>query len=155
MQKNKTKYDQIIKNIDKLTFDSLLDIMIPESADGKIPSAKEVEFKKYLIETNPSFLKEIGSKLKTLNKLSKDIYKFNFVDLPKQNKEKIFQKLLKFEGIFMKQFSHQFMDCYYTNDRVLEGLGLEVKPPFPDGNIVESGDFRLLEPVIQRGNFMR
>ena len=120
-----------------------------------MPSAKEVEFKKYLIETNPSFLKEIGSKLKTLNKLSKDIYKFNFVDLPKQNKEKIFQKLLKFEGIFMKQFSHQLMDCYYTNDRVLEGLGLEVKPPFPDGNIVESGDFRLLEPVIQRGNFMR
>ena len=89
MQKNKTKYDQIIKNFDKLTFDSLLDIMIPESADGKIPSAKEVEFKKYLIETNPSFLKEIGSKLKTLNKLSKDIYKFNFVDLPKQNKENI------------------------------------------------------------------
>ena len=66
----------VVKNIDKLTFDSLLDIMIPESADGKIPSAKEVEFKKYLIETNPSFLKEIGSKLKTLNKLSKDIYKF-------------------------------------------------------------------------------
>ena len=79
MQKNKTKYDQIIKNIDKLTFDSLLDIMIPESTDGKIPSAKEVEFKKYLIETNPSFLKEIGSKLKTLNKLSKDIYKFNYM----------------------------------------------------------------------------
>ena len=120
-----------------------------------MPSAKEVEFKKYLIETNPSFLKEIGSKLKTLNKLSKDIYKLNFVDLPKQNKEKIFQKLLKFEEIFMKQFSHQFMDCYYTNDRVLEGLGLEVIPPFPDGNIVESGDFRLLEPVVQRGKFMR
>ena len=55
----------------------------------------------------------------------------------------------------MKQFSHQLMDCYYTNDRVLEGLGLEVKPPFPDGNIVESGDFKLLEPVIQRGKFMR
>ena len=53
-----------------------------------MPSAKEVEFKKYLIENNPSFLKEIGSKLKTLNKLSKDIYKLNFVDLPKQNKEK-------------------------------------------------------------------
>ena len=55
LQRNKIEYDQIIKIIDKLTFDSLLDIMIPESADGKIPSAKEVEFKKYLIETNPSF----------------------------------------------------------------------------------------------------
>ena len=79
----------------------------------------------------------------------------NFVDLPKQNKEIKFQKLLKFEGIFMKQFSHQFMDCYYTNDRVLEGLGLEVKPPFHDGNNVESGDFKLLDPVIQRVKFMR
>ena len=36
----------------------------------------------------------------------------------------------------MKQFSHQFMDCYYTNDRVLEGLGLEVKPPFIEVKII-------------------
>ena len=57
MQKNKTKYDQIIKNIDKLIFDSLPDKIPPESTDWKMPSAKEVEFKKYLIETNPSFLK--------------------------------------------------------------------------------------------------
>ena len=90
MQKNKIEYDQIINKIDKLTFDSLLDTMIPERFDGKIPSAKEVEFKKYLIETNPSSWKEIGSKLKNLNKISKDIYKLNFVDLPKQNKEKYF-----------------------------------------------------------------
>ena len=61
MQNDKTKYDQIIKNIDELNFDSLPDMMIPESTDGKMPSAKEVDFKKYLIETNPSFLKEIGS----------------------------------------------------------------------------------------------
>ena len=33
MQKDKTKYDQIIKNIDKLTFDSLPDMMPPESTD--------------------------------------------------------------------------------------------------------------------------
>ena len=33
MQKNKTKYDQIIKNIDKLTFDSLPDKVCPESTD--------------------------------------------------------------------------------------------------------------------------
>ena len=70
--------------------DSLLDIMIPERVGGEIPSAKEVEFKKYLIETNPSSWKEIGSKLKNLNKISKDIYKLNFVNLLKQNKEKYF-----------------------------------------------------------------
>ena len=31
MQKDKTKYDQIIKNIDKLTFDSLPDMILQES----------------------------------------------------------------------------------------------------------------------------
>ena len=55
----------------------------------------------------------------------------------------------------MKQFSLQFMDSYYTNDRVLEGLGLEVKPPFPDGNNVESCDLSLLELLIQRDKFKR
>ena len=42
MQKNKTKYDQIINYIDKVTFDSLLDIKISQSTDGKMPSAEEV-----------------------------------------------------------------------------------------------------------------
>lgn len=35
MQKNKIEYDQIINKIDKLTFDSLLDTIIPERVDGK------------------------------------------------------------------------------------------------------------------------
>ena len=38
MQKNKIEYDQIIKKIDKLTFDSLLDIMIPERVVGINPN---------------------------------------------------------------------------------------------------------------------
>ena len=89
MQKNKIEYDQIINKID-IDFWFITGYNDPGKSRWKMPSAKEVEFKKYLIETNPSSWKEIGSKLKTLNKISKDIYKLNFVDLPKQNKEKYF-----------------------------------------------------------------
>ena len=45
MQKNKIEYDQIIKIIDKLTFDSLLDIMIPERVDGEMPLQKKWNLK--------------------------------------------------------------------------------------------------------------
>ena len=53
------------------------------------------------------------------------------------------------------KFLEKLLDCYYTNDKVLVGLGLELRPPFPDGNDIETGDLSLLNPVIQRGNFLR
>ena len=40
--------------------------------------------------------------------------------------------------------------CYYRDDRVLVSLGLEARPPFPKGHVVEQGDWSLLDPVKGR-----
>ncbi len=40
--------------------------------------------------------------------------------------------------------------CYYRDDRVMQSLGLEPRPPFPKGHVVEQGDWSLLEPVRAR-----
>src|SRR3954468_12255546 len=40
--------------------------------------------------------------------------------------------------------------CYYRDDRVMVSLGLEVRPPFPKGHVVEQGDWSLLDPVRNR-----
>jgi hypothetical protein len=45
--------------------------------------------------------------------------------------------------------------CYYRDDRVMESLGLEVRPPFPKGHEVEQGDWSLLDPVRARKPFWR
>lgn len=45
--------------------------------------------------------------------------------------------------------------CYYRDDRVLERLGMEARPPFPKGFEVEQGDWSLLEPVRARGKIWR
>jgi len=45
--------------------------------------------------------------------------------------------------------------CYYRDDRVMVSLGLEPRPPFPKGHVVEQGDWSLLDPVRIRKPFWR
>jgi hypothetical protein len=45
--------------------------------------------------------------------------------------------------------------CYYRDDRVMVSLGLEPRPPFPKGHVVEQGDWSLLDPVRTRKPFWR
>ena len=46
--------------------------------------------------------------------------------------------------------------CYYRDDRVMRSLGLEARPPYPQGFEVEPGDYAsLLEPVRARGRVWR
>jgi hypothetical protein len=45
--------------------------------------------------------------------------------------------------------------CYYRDDRVMLSLGMEPRPPFPQGFKVEQGDWSLLDPVRARPAFYR
>lgn len=37
--------------------------------------------------------------------------------------------------------------CYYADERVLIALGFEPRPPFPQGHVLEQGDWQLLDTV--------
>lgn len=45
--------------------------------------------------------------------------------------------------------------CYYRDDRVMQAIGMEVRPPYPKGFEVEQGDWSLLDPVRARGPIWR
>ena len=47
------------------------------------------------------------------------------------------------------------LQCCYRDDRIMRSLGMEVRPPFPDGYEVEAGDWSLLDPVRRRAPFYR
>jgi hypothetical protein len=47
------------------------------------------------------------------------------------------------------------LQCYYRDDRVLRSLGLELRPPFPQGYVLEQGDWSLLDPVKNRPPSLR
>jgi hypothetical protein len=58
-------------------------------------------------------------------------------------------------GTAVGVLSRIVMLCYYRDDRVMESLGLEPRPPFPKGHEVEQGDWSLLDPVRARKPFWR
>ena len=47
------------------------------------------------------------------------------------------------------------LQCYYRDDRVLEALGLEARAPYPKGNVLEQGDWSLLDQVRGRAPLWR
>jgi len=47
------------------------------------------------------------------------------------------------------------VQCYYRDDRVLQALEMEARPPHPLGYDVEESDWALLEPVRGRGRIYR
>jgi hypothetical protein len=47
------------------------------------------------------------------------------------------------------------LQCYYRDDRVLRSLGLELRPPFPQGYALDQGDWSLLDPVKVRPSMWR
>ena len=42
------------------------------------------------------------------------------------------------------------LQCYDRDDRVLRALGIEPRPPFPKGHVIEQGDWSLLDAVRNR-----
>ena len=44
---------------------------------------------------------------------------------------------------------------YYSDDRVMRSLGMEIRPPFPGGYNLHQGDWSLLDPVRQRAELYR
>lgn len=51
--------------------------------------------------------------------------------------------------------SRAVLQCYYRDDRVLRSVGHEPRPPFPQGHVVEQGDWSLLDPVRRRPQLWR
>ena len=47
------------------------------------------------------------------------------------------------------------LSAYSRDDRVLQALGHEPRPPFPKGYRLDQGDWTLLDPVRQRPSFWR
>lgn len=137
----------------KRTLNALVNLIIPPSEDGKMPGAADV-----------CFLADIGSN-KSLHWIQEGL--FSIVEESHKNYGKEFsmlkssdQALLidRFKRSFIQIFNRlttQIIQCYYQDDDVLEALGLEARPPFPNGYSLKEVDLTLLEPVYLRGKIYR
>jgi len=137
------------------TLDIVLNMIVPPSADGRMPGAAEVGVPAYLYAEAPDALPVLCQELGQLDRHSRERLARGFAELEGHERMYLIEAMRAQAPSFMSRLAMETLACYYQHDRVLEGLGLEARPPYPKGYQVVQGDLSLLEPVRARGKIYR
>jgi hypothetical protein len=78
-----------------------------------------------------------------------------FADLEPEHRDEVAATFREVGGPPLAALVRVVLLCYYRDDRVMRSLGLEPRPPFPKGHVVEQGDWSLLDPVRARAPMYR
>lgn len=135
------------------TLAALLNAMIPPSKDGRMPGAAEVGFVAYL--ESRRLIEWLQGGLAALAEASRNAQGREFWALDQAKQTAVFDGFRRRHFRFFGELCTHVIQCYYEDDRVLEAIGLEARPPFALGYVVEEGDLTLLEPVEGRGKIYR
>ena len=133
----------------------VLDMIIPASADGRMPAASQYDVWTYISREAPHAVAAIKANFDELNSASKERNGAGFSELDDMAARRLVEQLRQDDAGFFNALARQTVRCYYQQDAVLEGIGMEARPPYPGGYDVIPGDLSLLEPVKGRGRIYR
>jgi hypothetical protein len=118
-------------------------MMVPPSAEYGVPGADD-----------PAILDDI---LTTMGRDEADVRQAlvalgggAFADLAPSAREEAAARFRASGGARLNTLTRVVLGCYYRDARVVQSLGLEPRPPFPKGHVLEQGDWSLLDPVRVR-----
>ena len=135
------------------TLASVLDEIIPPSADGKLPGAGQLGLAGYVVaalQRTPELGSMVAQGLSELDSLARNRHAPGFAALTREDK----LQLLNEWGFVLPLTLHTFTG-YYQHARVVEALGLEARPPHPKGYHMEPNDLSLLDAVRRRPKLYR
>jgi len=128
----------------------LLDLMIPASADGRMPSAAGLNLFAERGRLEPEAVAMLAGGCRLLDGSSRERYGEPFAALDSARAGALLDQARHAHSQFFGVFSVQAVARYYQHDHVLLALGLEPRPPWPAGHQVPEGDWTLLDPVLAR-----
>jgi hypothetical protein len=131
----------------------VLDEIIPPSPERGLPGAGEAGVAAYVeqvLRALPDLRLLVTQGLADLGALARDRHGRRFAELPRTDR----QALLADQGFVFPLTLHTYVG-YYQTPRVAEALGLESRPPHPQGYEMEPNDLSLLDPVRRRPKLFR
>ena len=126
-------------------------LMIPASAEFGMPGADDPAIAADMEAT-------IGRDLGDVRVALGELVQFaggRFAALDPARQEAIAAQWRAMERPALATLRRVILQCYYRDDRVVRALGREARPPFPQGNVLEQGDWSLLDPVRARPKMWR
>jgi hypothetical protein len=137
---------------------SVLDEVIPPSPDGRFPGAGELGLASYLdqaLDQTPELRPVIVQGLRAVSDAVAERGAVDFAALSPDDRRALLEAVAAEQPAFLPSLSFHTYVGYYQSTRVAEALGLEPRPPHPDGYEMEPNDLSLLEPVRQRPKLYR
>jgi hypothetical protein len=132
---------------------AVLDEIIPPSADGRLPGAGEAGVADHVVRALgalPDLRSAVVEGLADLDRAARLRHDRRFATLAPPER----QALLA-EQSFVFPLMLQTYVGYYQTPRGVEALGLEARPPHPQGYAMAPNDLSLLEPVRRRPRLYR
>jgi hypothetical protein len=121
-------------------------VIIPASAEFDLPGADDPAIQGDIVATlgrDTALVQEALDELARLAGLP-------LASLDPARREAVAEELRAKGGDAVATLTRVILQCYYRDDRVVRSLGLEPRPPYPRGHVLEDGDWSLLDPVRAR-----
>ena len=120
--------------------------MIPASAEFDVPGADDPLVQADIVA---NLGRDAGRVRDALDELAR-LAGMPLAGLDPARCEAVAMELRANGGAAVATLTRVVLQCYYRDDRVVRSLGLEPRPPYPRGHVLEDGDWSLLDPVRTR-----
>jgi hypothetical protein len=138
--------------------ETLLDVVIPPSSDGRLPGAGAlglIEHIERTVQQTPMIRPVVEYGLCTLAELAAVRRTGGWSALSMEERANVLREFTATDQFFLPAFMFLVYSGYYQHPRVVEVLGLEARAPHPEGYAMDAGDFTLLDAVRRRGPIHR
>jgi hypothetical protein len=136
----------------------LLDLVIPPTADGRLPGAGALGLADHVartVERTPLVAPVVEYGLSALRDAAARRNPGGWTALTAAEKAAVWGEFAATDQFFLPAFLFLAYSGYYLDARVLGALGMEARPPHPAGYPMDADDWTLLEPVRHRGRMYR
>ena len=135
---------------------ALVGSIIPASKDYGSPGADDpLIFRDILVTASP-YTDLFAAGLEDIDQQAiRNHDGIGFASLSASDQNAMAENLSRSLNGFLRTLVSITVQCYYRDDRVMQALGMEPRPPFPEGFNIEEGDWTLLDPVRRRGKLYR
>ena len=149
--------DHLLNETEWHTLRALADVIVPPSEKYGIPGAGDETIAKTIVKdaNYGDKLTRLIAALDTLNAMSQGVHGTEFAMLREDQRENVAFTFREEQPTAATLCEVLVTQCYYRDDRVVTSLGMELRPPMPEGYKVEQGDWSLLEQVQKRQPFHR
>jgi len=141
--------------VTRTLLDCVLDEILPAREDPTLPGAGALGIGRYVAEKLGDTLPLIVSGLEALDRIAAERGAVDFASAPADERVALMNEVAAGQPGLLESLVFHGYCGYYQDPRVVEALGLEARPPHPEGYPLESGDLKLLDPVRARERLYR